>query len=451
MARNRRGQRMLAHATDEERALALLSAVCGRQVPPHVMHHIRRASDWLRNDDHCLAQIELAFAPIPRLESREDGFRLFLADDLLIKGLSPRRLMRALGFDPRLLKYDPNQPRVPAGNGRRSGEWGSIGRPAQIQTKQNNNPTRNGEATSAPVAAIAAGASVEAGTLGSGLFTADAATSFLVGLASLAAAVGTGLVLGALIVFRDSHEVQEGTLPGDQDLHYRFTGAQPTLEIWRQGAAGREQVYRATRVGDIFYEPETGIPIARLVGKSVVFDAQSLASVLEQGRSENDSDTAEQDKPQLCPDPGPDAPHGASARAIAYQAFVSAFNNPQRPLPPGMAVSLVNPKTGRRVIYDDCREIDGVMLEAKGPGYAKLLRSNYMKDVLKKRWINQGERQVNAAGWRGNEWWFAEEGPRVFAEQVFEKNGLNKIHTVQKEAPPLPGDVKGAKNDSGLR
>jgi len=31
--------------------------------------------------------------------------------------------------------------------------------------------------------------------------------------------------------------------------------------------------------------------------------------------------------------------HGASDRSIAYQAQISALNNPQRPLAPGLAVS----------------------------------------------------------------------------------------------------------------
>jgi hypothetical protein len=89
----------------------------------------------------------------------------------------------------------------------------------------------------------------------------------------------------------------------------------------------------------------------------------------------------EADKPQLCPDPGPDVAHGASDRSIAYQAQISALNNPQRPLAPGLAVSLINPVTGKRVVYDDCRESDGTMIEAKGPGFAKMLRSKYFGSI----------------------------------------------------------------------
>ena len=45
--------------------------------------------------------------------------------------MTPRALMKGLGLDPAALdaleKYNPDQPRVPAGNGRANGQWGSGG------------------------------------------------------------------------------------------------------------------------------------------------------------------------------------------------------------------------------------------------------------------------------------------------------------------------------------
>jgi hypothetical protein len=127
MACTRGGKYVLAVDADGERLLALMAAVCGRQLPPVAMRYVHRASEQLRQGDRVLAQIELAFACFPRLELREDAFRLFLAEDLLAKGFSPRRLTQELGFDPRLLKwaYDPQEPRVSAGHGKESGEWSS--------------------------------------------------------------------------------------------------------------------------------------------------------------------------------------------------------------------------------------------------------------------------------------------------------------------------------------
>jgi hypothetical protein len=52
-------------------------------------------------------------------------------------------------------------------------------------------------------------------------------------------------------------------------------------------------------------------------------------------------------------------PHGASERAIKYQEQISALNNPQRPLPPGVAVSLSNPMTGARVLSTIAGRVTG--------------------------------------------------------------------------------------------
>ncbi|MGA8170798.1 MAG: hypothetical protein WB816_08210 [Methylocystis sp.] len=71
-----------------------------------------------------MANIRLAFARIPRLDEPSDAYRLFLAEELLDAGMSPAGLMKGLGFDAPargLAKYDPSQPRVPAGSGRNSG------------------------------------------------------------------------------------------------------------------------------------------------------------------------------------------------------------------------------------------------------------------------------------------------------------------------------------------
>ncbi len=442
MGYNRLGESMLTLELDEERVLALLSAVYGRQVSPGAMHYVRRASEQWRCGDKVLAHFELAFARFPRLEGHEDAFRLFLAENLLSNGFTPHRLTKELGFDPQLLRYNPDQPRVPAGSGRTSGEWEAASGSAPAVSKPSDARVRLASLTP-----IAVSASAEAGTLVSGLFATEEGTEFLAGLASLIAsgtigAIGAGVFLGALTIPFNTQTVLEGTVPGDPDLHYTFYPYdQLTAEFWRQGPSGRETLFTAMAVGDILYESETGIPIARKVGNTLVMDAESLASVAELGRSETgavaDSESRSE-QPQLCPDPGPDAPHGASQRAKDYQAYISWLNNPQRPLPPGIAVSLPDPATGRRVVYDDCREADGTMIEAKGQGYANLLRSEYMQDVLATRWRTQGERQVRAAGWRGNDWFFAEDEAADFARKLFLRIGLGKIEVI----PEPMGAVK---------
>ena len=111
MHRNHRGEEWLALDADEERLLVLLSAVCGRQIPPQIMHHLSRASQQWQRGDKVMAHIEIAFARLPRFETKDDAFRLFPAEDLLAKGFTPRHLAQQLGLNTRLLKYDSEEPR----------------------------------------------------------------------------------------------------------------------------------------------------------------------------------------------------------------------------------------------------------------------------------------------------------------------------------------------------
>ena len=91
-----------------------------------------------------------------------------------------------------------------------------------------------------------------------------------------------------------------------------------------------------------------------------------------------------------------------------------------RPLPPGLAVSLPDPVTGKRVAYDDCRESDGTMIEAKGPGFANMLRSRYFSNfVIPARWERQAARQVGASGGRDVDWFLAEPEAANFARKIF--------------------------------
>jgi hypothetical protein len=423
MTRDRESAPVLALDKDRQRIFALLATAYGRTISSDVFRHIEGASDQWRKGDKALANIRLAYAHLPRLNNRADAFRLFHAEDLLERGVSPWALMLAFGFDPAaadLAKYDPNQPRVPAGSGKPSGEWtsggGGAAEPAQAKPAS---------VTITPVA-TAVGIASESGTLASGLFTAAAGSEFLTGLAALGVVVGAAAVFGTIFVPAPKSVTSEGPVPGDPKLRYSLDNDEGVLRFLHQSDAGKE-VAAVARLGrdGIFFEVNTGIPIARQVGGSLVFDAAALANEATEPRTQVGADArasteADTDKPQLCPDPGPDAPHGASARAIAYQAYISALNNPDRPLPPGIAVSLIDPTTGKRVVYDDCRESDGTMIEAKGPGYAQLLQYSYFyNDILPARWEKQATRQVNASGWRDVDWFFAEPEAEERAKEIF--------------------------------
>lgn len=115
---------------DERRLVALLSVAGGRLIADGEIATVKKAlSDW-RRGDRALANIRLAQASLPRIRRRDDAFRLHLAEQLLDQTMQPDELLKALGFasaSSSLAKYDADQPRVPAGNGRASGQWASGG------------------------------------------------------------------------------------------------------------------------------------------------------------------------------------------------------------------------------------------------------------------------------------------------------------------------------------
>ncbi|MHB8886092.1 MAG: hypothetical protein ACYC5H_13640 [Methylovirgula sp.] len=206
---------------DRQRIFALLAVAYGRAVSPDAFEHIEGASEQWRCGDKALANIRLAFARLPRLEDRASIARLFHAEDLLERGMSPRALMRAFGFDPEaadLLKYDPNQPRVPAGNGRSSGQWGDGSgasrsaepahtRPASITIT----PVATSSESKAPQAFVGAGMARAA----AGSVLENLAPEMLeeLGTFALRFTVPTA-VLGALIIPSPNEGVSaQGTLP----------------------------------------------------------------------------------------------------------------------------------------------------------------------------------------------------------------------------------------------
>jgi hypothetical protein len=113
----------------EARVLALLSAAYGRAIAPTVLGNIERgAKCWSAGDD-CLAYIHLAHARLHTLEDPASAAcRLFVADCAMKGGVSPRSIFQALGTASPCIEaveklYNPQEPRVPAGSGRTSGEW----------------------------------------------------------------------------------------------------------------------------------------------------------------------------------------------------------------------------------------------------------------------------------------------------------------------------------------
>jgi hypothetical protein len=110
----------------QPRLLALLAAAHLRAATASGLAHIRRAAErWGEGEDH-LASMHLALSRLDRLgRPAADAQRLFLADRLLDGGFRAETIIKALDLplSGGTWKYSPDQPRVPAGSGRTSGEW----------------------------------------------------------------------------------------------------------------------------------------------------------------------------------------------------------------------------------------------------------------------------------------------------------------------------------------
>ena len=133
----------------EERLLALLAAAYGRPVGSRALGDIHRASQRWRDGEHHLASIELALTGLPILtDEQEAAYRLYLADRLIGSGVAPREVMKALGLDPASLDnlktgFNPDQPRVPAGNPD-GGQWGDGNGVSAVPTAARNPPAASG-------------------------------------------------------------------------------------------------------------------------------------------------------------------------------------------------------------------------------------------------------------------------------------------------------------------
>lgn len=117
--------------SEDARLAALLNVAHRRSIAPRALGHIRRAVVKKREDDTTLALIHLALSGVAKLERPTEGARrLFVADELMKAGIAPGAVIGAFSrfegsLDDLERRYDPDQPRVPSGNGRESGQWTS--------------------------------------------------------------------------------------------------------------------------------------------------------------------------------------------------------------------------------------------------------------------------------------------------------------------------------------
>ena len=272
--------------------------------------HVGEAFAHWRRGDRALANIRLAFARIPRLGDYASAYRLFLAEELLDAGLSPAALMKGLGFDMParrgLAKYDPDQPRDSGIGfwrlfwlGRRRGANASARVEHARSRSRRRGSARRERAGNSGRRPVRLGGRQRVSLWprnigGGGRPGGDAWRDFH---------------LNSAASFRMARSGRTGP----------FLSFDPTvgpLRLYRDGETGGQTVAEARVHPDgILAETETGLPIARMVKGSLVFDADLLAELAAGAGARS-----ERDEPKLCPDPDSDVPHGASERAMCIKS-----------------------------------------------------------------------------------------------------------------------------------
>ena len=446
----------LAKAGNEEssaRLEALLSTAYRRRIDPHALGHIKAATSHWNKGERDRAILHLALARLGRLTNpAEDARRLFMADGLMKAGAAPELILEVLD-DQAALKYSPDQPRVPAGNGRPSGRWSSAGagggaaKPAQqIRTVTARPPAARPSAArqAAPVRPATAranmgvaGAAVAIGRP-AGLDLAGLSQRGLASLAEFAmgavdaGALGTAATAGGAaaafgIVFIPSKgpQGQWVKVGGPGDISYYHNPDEVGFKFRFTTSDGVVRTINAAP------DPNGDFrgPDGRLIGR-LVKAAGKIGVVIATGEL-LDQDTYD---PKLCPKPVREN-HGVKGRV--YEDFNKLDFNPGNPTPSGFGYRLRGPGIEPNPTYDDCQQKTGALGEYKGPGYAKLLFGNpYVAASTLYKLEKQAEAQDLAKGARPLTWRFEEQSVADFMRKYFRDHNLD----IRVEWRPMPGD-----------
>jgi hypothetical protein len=375
-----------------------------------------------------LASLEVALAFPAAPDPVDAARRVFLADGMMEAGVSPRDIWLALELDPAPLdaleKYDPQELRNPKGDGRPSGEW-----------------TTGGGTAAAAAAAWAVRPSPW--TVATTVDLADTAGRFAANLARWGRIVGAvaadvappAAFLGALLYSPDLGGPRiEGDVLGMADLAYARQSDEAALHVVNRSNGNTVMILYPTAQGT-FIDRNTGV-VAHIEDDKLVFDGPAVPGPQAQAQSKTQLDA--------CPEPGVDKPGmiGArGARSKAYENVVKLSINPKDPTPQGYEYQLPNPmQDGKLVYYDDCQHEAGMLVEAKGPGYARLIKSGNpgILDRIARSWTRQATRQVDASEGRPIIWVFAEQGALDYACEVFSRPGNESLRGIGLVLLPWP-------------
>jgi hypothetical protein len=391
----------LALDGEDARILTLLSVARGAPVAAGVIDVFRRASHHAAVGDEAMASMHVALAEFPPLSDPEDSARrLFIADGLLVAGVEPRDIWRALEFDPSefnaLEKFDPNQPRNPAGDGRASGEW-----------------TRDAD--------VAAEDLLEAGVEGTRAAAVTAGVRIAVSLGGLA-----GLFLLASTTHAGATP-EDGPVLGRPDLRYRWNADEGVLLLYR--GSDPNPLWEAHLAQDGTFRVAPQRVIGRFEQGKILLYPFTLPPL--PGAQAKDDD----DRKRLCPKEQPDRPGRSAGRGGEkdkdYEDQMKALVNPPGDRTPrNFGYAFPNPENGHFIIFDDCQHKTGFLFDAKGD-YDWFLKNQNLTKKLGDGFLKQADNQIAASGGREIFWCFAQLNAAQSVRQLFDNNedvNVRRIH-----------------------
>lgn len=332
--------------------------------------------------------------------------------------------LRRLGLALALAKagFDPNEPRDEAGRWTDSGASGAGG-----------------------VAAASTAASA------TDIFSPSALVPALRQLAEKllpASAAGPVAFLTTLFIPTNRSLISEGPVPDEPGLSYHFDRGTGVLTFTQDRADGSKEVlFSGRQVADGVFRDRKGNVIGRNLGDSVAVDSDAIPGYRSRakpvpaaraGAQARSTAVANRSKPKLCPAPGPDKPGYKKEKHIMYEKYVGIVVNGD-PLPYGFAIRLMNPVEKKYVYFDNCRVINGDMIDAKGPGYSELFHRKSPIPWLgaQAKMLRQSRNQIDAAQGRPIEWHFAEREIADSVRDLFARNHRN-ITIVDTPPPDWP-------------
>ena len=250
---------------------------------------------------------------------------------------------------------------------------------------------------------------------------------------------GITTVLGIIFYPTNRSLITEGTVPDHPDIRFKYDDDAGVFTIHRDGGDGSTYGFSGRTDADGVFRDDQGRAFARrLADGTIIIDPDALPG----------PKATTTPQPKLCPDPSADVPRGLHGpngeidpakidNAARYQKYVSeVVNGKENALDIGLGVALPNPVTGKMVTFDECRQSDGTMIDAKF-NYLPMMENKYsqpwegaLEDMLKR-----ARSQVQAAGGRDIEWYFSEKKVADFMANYLADRNI-PIKVIHMPIPP---------------